>query len=403
MWASAMFDEIPNKPPYNSKTVQHRSPVRGFDHMLELFSVVVAEVAPAWETMDYSPGHYSLVGVPFEAILNWPMGTPSGHAFFLEAEVNAKVKRILDTWRDQVLKTRKSLTALTRNKDGWLCEAALEEMENEARTDDGRGHDDGHGGKGRLRFQDVFECDPEGDPVHWGFTSWDDFCVRQFRNMDQIRPVAHPDRPEWVANVCEARPVVIQPDIKEYDTFWIKGQDYSVAEMLQHHPLAHHFIGGTAFQSVLKQTAYHRWTSPVSGHVVHVQPVKGTYFSERQTYGSSSGPLVSPLMNQVYLSHIAARTIIYIEAEPPVDIMCFVAIGMADVSTCEVSKAFDGDVLPRPVKKGEELGMFHYGGSSICLLFRKGLRLAWVDGAIPGASDQNLAVRSALAMAYKVE
>ncbi|KAG6018481.1 hypothetical protein E4U41_003873, partial [Claviceps citrina] len=281
MWASAMFDEIPNKAPYNngggssssssSQFRGQRSLVRGFHHMVELFGVIVAEVAPSWSTPASGEDDAlanNLLGVPFQAILDWPMGTPSGHAFLLQAEVNERLRAVLDAWRDQVLKTRKSLRGVTRKPDGWLCEEALEAIEAEAEAADVGPGQHRHRLQHRLRFQDLFECDPEGDAAHWGFASWDDFFTRQFRDMDRVRPVAYPDRPEWVANVCEAVPVAIQPDIREYDSFWLKGQAYSVAEMLHHHPLAGDFIGGTAYQAVLRPTTYHRWTSPVSGHVV---------------------------------------------------------------------------------------------------------------------------------------
>jgi phosphatidylserine decarboxylase len=45
--------------------------------------------------------------------------------------------------------------------------------------------------------------------------------------------------------------------------------------------------------------------------------------------------------------------------------MCFIAVGMAEASTCEVTVA-----VGQRVSKGDEIGMFHFGGSTHCLLFR---------------------------------
>ncbi|KAK0201287.1 hypothetical protein DFS33DRAFT_1358746 [Desarmillaria ectypa] len=39
--------------------------------------------------------------------------------------------------------------------------------------------------------------------------------------------------------------------------------------------------------------------------------------------------------------------------------MCFIAVGMAEVSTCEVTVQ-EGQVL----KKGDQMGIFHFGGST---------------------------------------
>lgn len=385
MWASAMFDEIPNKIPYNKSPVDHKL-VRGYQHMFELFSVIVAEIAPTWSMAE---GGHGLVGLPFQAILDWPMGTPSGHAFFLSQDVNGKFKVILDTWRDGVLKTSKSQHVITTGDGGWLCKEALTAFEKDANLNSQQWHS----------FQDLFRCDPKEDPVHWGYKSWDDFFVRQFKDIDKLRPIAYPNKPEWVVNACESRPILVKSNVKEYDRFWLKGQNYSVKEMLNHSHLAGEFVGGTAYQALLMLTSYHRWASPVSGHVVHAEIVNGTYFSERQTNGLFSSPVGPPEYNQVYMSHVATRAIIYIKAPDPVGLMCLIAIGTADVSTCEIASKF-ATAWPQPVRKGEEIGMFHYGGSSLCLLFRRGVRLAWVDAAIPGNSEQNLPVRGALAVAY---
>lgn len=56
--------------------------------------------------------------------------------------------------------------------------------------------------------------------------------------------------------------------------------------------------------------------------------------------------------------------------------MCIVPIGMAEVSTCELIVK-EGQII----LKGEQLGMFHYGGSTFCTLFRKEARLQWMPEA----------------------
>ncbi|KAL0060543.1 hypothetical protein AAF712_012663 [Marasmius tenuissimus] len=46
--------------------------------------------------------------------------------------------------------------------------------------------------------------------------------------------------------------------------------------------------------------------------------------------------------------------------------MCSIAIGMTEISFCEAI-VYEG----QKVKRGDELGMFHFGGSSSALVFRK--------------------------------
>ncbi|KAI7255834.1 hypothetical protein KC343_g14741, partial [Hortaea werneckii] len=92
-----------------------------------------------------------------------------------------------------------------------------------------------------------------------------------------------------------------------------------------------------------------------------------------------------------YLSHVATRAIIFIEADnPKIGLMAFVGIGMDEVSTCDITVK-EG----QHVKKGEQLGMFHFGGSTHCLLFRKGVK---VEGFPQIGTPHNIPVRGQLAM-----
>ncbi|OAA36120.1 phosphatidylserine decarboxylase family protein [Beauveria brongniartii RCEF 3172] len=386
MLASSMFDEVPTRP-LESHNPGRPQTVRGYHHMLQLLNVICTQVAPAWGMGSDGLG---LVGLPFYALFYSPMATPSGYAFFLRRDVNSKLKAVLDRWRDGVLKTTKSQYVITTGKDGWLCKEALTAMER-----DGNFHF-----RTMHTFRELFECDPEGDPVHWGFKTWDDFFVRKFRNIDALRPVGHPGKPEYIVNACESIPLAIKSDIKQYDTFWLKGEPYSVADMLNHHGLADRFVGGTVYQALLPGTSYHRWHSPVSGRVVDAELVEGTYFSEGHPngFGGPDGPSGH---HQVYFSHVATRALIFIEAPEPVGLMCLIALGSADVSSCEIAQKFSRD-WPSPVEKGEEIGVFHFGGSGVCLLFCRGVKLAWVQEALPGQRRGNLAVRSTLAIACPI-
>lgn len=68
-------------------------------------------------------------------------------------------------------------------------------------------------------------------------------------------------------------------------------------------------------------------------------------------------------------------------------------MGMAEVSSCDITvKAGDR------VKKGDQLGMFHFGGSTHCLVFRKGVELAFdFHGQSPSLEATNLRLNTAIA------
>jgi len=62
---------------------------------------------------------------------------------------------------------------------------------------------------------------------------------------------------------------------------------------------------------------------------------------------------------------------IFIEADnPAIGLMCVLPVGMAEVSTCEITVC-EG----QHVNKGSQLGMFNLGGSTHCLLFRPDVNL----------------------------
>jgi phosphatidylserine decarboxylase len=46
-----------------------------------------------------------MVGVPMAAIFDYAMGTPSGHAAFLDPDVNRMLKKMLNEW-GKLLKVR---------------------------------------------------------------------------------------------------------------------------------------------------------------------------------------------------------------------------------------------------------------------------------------------------------
>ncbi len=201
---------------------------------------------------------------------------------------------------------------------------------------------------------------------------------------DSARPVASPDDDSVVANACESRVYNLTANVQLRDRFWIKGSRYSVLDMLAQDPLAACFAGGTIYQAFLTVLSYHRWHSPVSGTVVRAFVQDGTYFSE--PLFEPDGPAAAPgprgmSAAQGYLSAMATRAVIIIDADnPAIGLVAFIGIGIDEVSTCEITVA-EG----QHVNKGDQTGMFHFGGSSHVLLFRKGRQARRLSPAGPRA------------------
>jgi phosphatidylserine decarboxylase len=102
----------------------------------------------------------------------------------------------------------------------------------------------------------------------------------------------------------------------------------------------------------------------------------------------------APNDSQGYISEVATRAMIFIE-NPTLGIVCLLPIGMAEVSSCEITVS-PGD----HVEKGGPVGRFHFGGSSHCLIFGPDVELDFdLHGQAAGLNANNIAVRDRIAVA----
>lgn len=367
-----MFQQIPTKKEYLQDPTHENATVRDFPHLLQLLNHVLT-TAPKWTDAGHSTG---LVGVPVNALLDWPMGTTAGFTVFQDPKVNAQMKKILNVWGD-FLSSPDSAVVLGTDKEGWFGPTGVSSLEQVANDAAGTSY----------KFDEMFHDDP--NDKHHGYVSWDDFFTRLFK--DGIRPVAGEDDDNIVANCCESKVYKVARNVEARDKFWVKGQPYSVLDMLAFDDMAEQFVGGTVYQAFLSALSYHRWHSPVSGTVKKAYVVDGTYFSEPMYEDFTSTQAADPhgeTTSQEYISAVATRAITFIEADnPKIGLMAFIGVGMTEVSTCDITVK-----AGTRVKKGQELGMFHFGGSTHCVLFRKGVQVS----GFPEPSDHNVPVRSKL-------
>jgi phosphatidylserine decarboxylase len=342
--------------PYD-RTPTDQPQVKNTKQMFRMFDRVLRH-APEYDDT-------GLVGFPINAILDWAMGTQAGFAAFLNDKANACFKKMLDQWA-VFLASPDSCHVLHQDDNGWLGPKAMAKM---------------------PRFAQEYVCRPQ-DP-HYGFTSWDDFFARRFR--PGARPVAFPDDPRVVVNACESAPYCLRRDVRWRDEFWMKGQPYSISHMLAGDPLAEVFVGGTVYQAFLSALSYHRWHCPVDGRIVRAYVQDGSYYSQTPVEGFDPE---GPNRSQAYLTEVATRAIILIEADDPaIGLMGVLFVGMAEASTCEIT-VYEG----QRVCKGQEMGAFHFGGSTHCLLFRPGVDLDFdLRGQSPGLDTVNVPVNSRIA------
>ena len=271
-----------------------------------------------------------MVVTPLGAILDWTMGTPAGFAAFRDPRVNAMLKKILTAWCE-FLDSPDSLYVSDDSPSGWKCAAAE-----------------------RAVGIEQFEHDPADE--HWGFSSWNDFFTRRFK--DGQRPVAGPDDDTRDRQRLRVDPVRNRhrrgapgPFLdQEKATIRCRTCSHKTSRLIS-------LSAATIYQAFLSATNFHRWHSPVAGTIVRAFIQEGTYYSEADSEGSDA---VEPTNSQSYMAHTAARAIIVIEADNPViGLVAFVPVGMSEVSSC----IFDPSITPGyHLAKGEELG---YSSSAV--------------------------------------
>ena len=332
--------------------------------MLNLFNDFLHQAPDYANEKDWG----GLIAFPFNAVINWPMGTPAGAALFTHPKVNAMLKKMFNVLA--VFLTGKKSQYVLNKKDGWFCQGALDNLLKVPAFDNPTIKDK------NIHFDKAFICNPDDDS--YGFGSWDEFFVREF--APGIRPVEDPNNDNVIVSACESDVYRIADNVQQLNKFWLKGQPYSLNHMLAGDPeYGKSFEGGTVFQGFLSASSYHRWHAPVSGTVEKIVFVPGTYYAACP--GLDTPDPIATDQSQPYITHLATRVLVFITADnKKIGLMCFIAVGMSEVSTCQITIQ-DND----HITKGEQIGMFHFGGSSHCLVFRKEapLKFAFNGGKLP--------------------
>ncbi|MDJ0841312.1 MAG: phophatidylserine decarboxylase associated domain-containing protein [Acidobacteriota bacterium] len=274
---------------------------------------------------------------PMSSLFVFVMFTPSGAALFRLKQFNSLLTCVLQTWCTY-LDSRDSLNVLSE-RNGWLSSDAQQKL---------------------CLKQSVNYL--HRDEPHWGFQSFNAFFHREYQ-LKKYRPLSDPHDDKVIVSANDGTVYRIAKGVKLCDTFWTKGQKYSLREMLNGSPYTESFIGGDVLQSFLAGSDYHRWHAPISGKVLEARVIPGLMFSELLSEGFD---ISAGTKSQGYEAMVNTRGLIVIDS-PTLGKMAVIPIGITEISSVTI------DVSPGDeIKKGEEIGYFSYGGSSMALIFQKG-------------------------------
>jgi phosphatidylserine decarboxylase len=191
----------------------------------------------------------------------------------------------------------------------------------------------------------------------FAFKTFNEFFCRA------LKPAARPVAPDARVAVLPAdgRHLVF-PDVDLADGFYVKGAKFTLAELFgeaqlppEQQVLASRFAGGAMLISRLAPMDYHRFHFPVGGKAGEPQFINGWLYS------------VHPVALRRNLHHLVENRRMVTLMESP----RFGTVAMVEIGATAVGRIRQTFIPGRDVAKGEEKGLFAFGGSCVITLFAR--------------------------------
>jgi phosphatidylserine decarboxylase len=227
-----------------------------------------------------------------------------------------------------------------------------------------------------ARFARVYGIDvSEAEKPLGDYAGFDEFFTRRLRNG--ARPIA--DVPHGIVSPADG--TVVECGLATAGKLiQAKGTLFDLAELLGDPEIAARLEGGAYLITYLSPKDYHRVHSPVAGRVVGWRHIPGTLFSVgAKSVASEPGLFVR---NERFV------TLIETESGGLCAVVMVAAIGVGHVTV-----SYDEEVAthrprflraalrhrrydaPKPIGRGEELGIFHLGSTTIAVFEPGGAEL----------------------------
>lgn len=185
----------------------------------------------------------------------------------------------------------------------------------------------------------------------YSFKSFNEFFYRALK--PGARPIAAGDRVAVLP--ADGRHLAFQ-NVDATEGFYAKGQRFDLKSFLGSEELSREFAGGSLLISRLCPVDYHRFHFPVAGTPGEPRLINGFLYS------------VSPIALRQNLAYLWENKRVVTLVDSPV---------FGKVAVCEIGATMVGSILQthvpgRAVAKGEEKGLFKFGGSCVVTIFQPG-------------------------------
>jgi len=183
------------------------------------------------------------------------------------------------------------------------------------------------------------------------YKTFNEFFYRALK--PEVRPIA--PGAEVAVFPADGRHLGFQ-DIEAAAGFYVKGSTFSFAELLGSDEEAKTFAGGAMLISRLCPVDYHRFHFPVSGVPGESRLIDGWLYS------------VSPVALRRRLRYLIENKRVVTRVESP----DFGPVAVIEVGATNVGSIRQSYVPGRAVQKGDEKGLFAFGGSCVITIFQRG-------------------------------
>lgn len=191
----------------------------------------------------------------------------------------------------------------------------------------------------------------------YDFKTFNEFFYRKLKK--EVRPID--PAPDVAVFPADGRHLVF-PNVETVDGFYVKGSKFSLAELFGEDGLpeeqqvnAKLFSGGAMVISRLCPVDYHRFHFPCEGVPSQPKLIKGELYS------------VSPIALRQRVKYLVQnkRMMTLVESAQ------FGSVAIFEVGATNVGSIVQTVIPGRVAEKGEEKGLFKFGGSCVITIFQK--------------------------------
>ncbi|TNY19031.1 phosphatidylserine decarboxylase-domain-containing protein [Rhodotorula diobovata] len=220
------------------------------------------------------------------------------------------------------------------------------------------------------------DCSQLREPDLRHYPTMNSFFTRRLARG--ARPPASPWDSTVISSAADCRLTVFS-SVDEAKCLWIKGKHFALPALLQDRSLAAELRDGAVAIFRLAVEDYHRFHAPIDAVVGESRSVPGAYFTVNSTIVRDKRFDVFT-SNKRDITTLLARHPLTGKALP----VAYVQVGALLVASIRRT-AKEGKAL----KRGDELGYFAYGGSTIVCVFPRG-SVEWDEDLVRNSEGRNV-------------